>query len=54
LTFAPIDKTLVEKSLLTDSEIAWLNSYHYEVREKLEPLIEGDVAEWLRLATAPL
>jgi Xaa-Pro aminopeptidase len=54
LTFAPIDKTLVEKSLLNDAEIAWLNSYHFEVREKLSPLIEGDVAEWLQRATAPL
>lgn len=54
LTFAPIDKALVEKNLLTDSEIAWLNSYHFEVREKLEPLIEKEAAEWLLQATAPL
>lgn len=54
LTFAPIDKTLIEKSLLTDSEIAWLNSYHFEVREKLEPQVEGETADWLRQATAPL
>ncbi|MZR31266.1 M24 family metallopeptidase [Sneathiella sp. DP05] len=54
LTFAPIDKALIEKSLLTDSEIAWLNGYHYDVYEKLEPQLEGDAAQWLRRATAPL
>ncbi|MDF2367516.1 aminopeptidase P family protein [Sneathiella sp.] len=54
LTFAPIDKALIEKSLLTDAEIAWLNSYHFEVQEKLEPQVEGETAEWLQQATAPL
>ena len=31
LTMAPIDKTLIKKSLLNESEIKWLNDYHFQV-----------------------
>ena len=48
ITFAPIDLDLVEPSLLPDTEKAWLNDYHAEVREKIAPQI-ADPAErdWL-------
>ena len=36
LTLAPIDKSLIEKKLLTISEIKWLNSYHSKVFKKLK------------------
>ena len=54
LTFAPIDKALIDKNLLSPSELEWLNSYHLQVREKLTPLVEGEVEAWLQEATAPL
>ncbi len=54
LTFAPLDKTLVEKSLMRDTEIAWLNGYHFAVREKLSPLLKGPALDWLQQATSPL
>ena len=56
LTFAPIDKALVETGLMSDTEIAWLNSYHAEVRAKISPLLTGDgeTLTWLEQATAPL
>lgn len=54
LTFAPIDKALVETSLLTDEERAWWNDYHAEVRRILAPQLSGDVLAWLEEACAPL
>ena len=54
ITLAPFDLRLVEPTLMTEEEIAWLNSYHVEVREKLAPLLEGEALEWLQQATQPL
>jgi Xaa-Pro aminopeptidase len=36
LTLAPIDKSLIEKKLLTKVEINWLNNYHLEVFKNLK------------------
>jgi len=36
LTLAPIDKALIEKKLLTRSEIDWLNNYHHKVFNSLK------------------
>ena len=52
LTLAPIDRNLVEPSLLDDDEIAWLDAYHARVRETLTPLVDPDTARWLAEATA--
>ncbi len=54
LTFAPIDLNLVEASLLTRSELDWLNDYHRQVREKLTPLVDAATAAWLAEATRAL
>ena len=54
LTFAPIDRNMVIRGLLTKSEIAWLDRYHQETREKLLPHLEGEVADWLVEATKEL
>jgi Xaa-Pro aminopeptidase len=54
LTLAPIDRALVEPSLMTDDEIGWLDGYHARVRETLTPLVDADTASWLAEATRPL
>jgi Xaa-Pro aminopeptidase len=54
LTLAPIDRSLVEPSLLEDDEIAWLDAYHARVRDTLTPLVDPDTAAWLAAATRPL
>tara|TARA_B110000438_G_C15797648_1_gene643595 strand:- start:304 stop:2019 length:1716 start_codon:yes stop_codon:yes gene_type:complete len=36
LTLAPIDKSLIEKKLMTKNEINWLNNYHSEVFKNLK------------------
>ncbi|WEX76328.1 aminopeptidase P family protein [Sinorhizobium numidicum] len=52
LTFCPIDRRLVLPALLTDDELAWLNTYHVETREKLMPLLADDnTRDWLKAAT---
>ncbi len=54
LTFAPIDRRLIEPALLTAEERSWLDSYHAQVADIIGPLLDGDVAEWLKTETAPL
>ena len=36
LTLAPIDKSLIEKELLSKNEINWLNNYHSKVYKNLK------------------
>ena len=54
LTFAPIDRTLVEPSLLTADEVAWWNAYHAKVEAILAPQLDGDALAWLKRVCAPL
>ena len=54
LTFAPIDRTLVDRSLLSPAEIEWWNSYHAKVRDVLAPQMEGEALAWLEEACKPL
>jgi len=51
LTFAPFDLRLVNTSLMTANEIAWLNRYHENVRQKLSSHLTGADLAWLRVAT---
>lgn len=54
LTFVPIDRKLINKSLLTAEEIAWLDAYHARVRETVGPLLAGEDLAWLERETQPL
>ncbi|APE27278.1 aminopeptidase P family protein [Aurantiacibacter gangjinensis] len=54
LTFAPIDRTLVRRELLSEAEIAWWNGYHAKVRDIIAPQVDGDVLAWLEQACEPL
>ena len=54
ITFAPIDRALIEVGLLDATERAWLDGYHAAVRERVGPLVPADVRRWLDGATAPL
>jgi Xaa-Pro aminopeptidase len=51
LTMAPIDLSLIETSLLTYAERAWLNAYHKMVWQKLEAALEGPARDFLQRAT---
>ena len=54
LTLVPFDLSLIEPSLLTPSEIEWVNAYHVRVRETVTPLVDADTASWLQSETAPI
>ncbi len=54
LTFAPIDRSLIEVGLLTPDERAYMDAYHAEVLEKIGPHVDGEVRVWLEAACAPL
>ncbi|WP_144213383.1 aminopeptidase P family protein [Shewanella donghaensis] len=54
LTLIPIDKRLINKSLLTQSEIDWLNQYHQKVFTTLSSILTGDDLVWLTKVTTEL
>jgi Xaa-Pro aminopeptidase len=54
LTFAPLDRRLVDKALLTATEIAWWDTYHEKVAQTLAPHLEGADRAWLERQTEPL
>lgn len=54
LTLAPIDRTLIDRTLLTADEIAWLDAYHARVLAALAPDLEADDRAWLEQACAPV
>jgi Xaa-Pro aminopeptidase len=54
LTLAPLDRTLVDPSLLSAAEVAWLDAYHARIAKELTPLLDAATADWLRAATRPL
>ena len=54
LTFAPIDRDLIEMALLTDAEIAWLNAYHDRVLTEIGPLLGEECRAWVMQRCAPV
>ena len=54
LSFAPIDKRLIDESLLTKAEKHWLDEYHAEVLRKIGGGVLPETKPWLELACAPL
>ncbi|HET9812092.1 MAG TPA: aminopeptidase P family protein [Sphingomicrobium sp.] len=54
LTFAPIDRRLIDVQMLDGEELIWLNCYHAHVLAKIGPTLSGSDLEWLRAACAPI
>jgi len=54
VTFAPIERRLVVKEMLSATELDWLNGYHREVLETIGPKLSGADREWLEQACAPI
>ena len=54
VTFVPIDRTLVERALLTPEETGWWNDYHARTRAILAPQLEAADLAWLEDACRPL
>ena len=47
LTFAPIDKDLVEEKILTNNERNYLFNYHLETYSKISPFLNKKQKKWL-------
>src|SRR6185312_2562286 len=54
LTFAPIDRRLIDVQMLEPEELIWLNCYHAHVVAKIGPTLSGKDLDWLRAACAPI
>jgi len=56
VTMVPYGQSLVDLSLLSVDERAWVDAYHKEVWEKVSPFLEGDARAkaWLHRECAPL
>ena len=54
LTLCPIDTRCIDRTLLRQDEIDWLNRYHATVRQRLAPLVTGDALAWLTERTKPI
>jgi len=52
ITYCPIDLSLVDKSLLNDDEVAWLNNYHRSNYDVLSSALDPEHLEWLRRKTS--
>jgi Xaa-Pro aminopeptidase len=54
LTWAPIDKSLVDTSLLNRDELRWWDAYHARVLEIVGPQLDGAALDWVTEACEPL
>lgn len=54
LSFTPIDRNLIDVTLLSPSERKWLNDYHSETYRKISPNCESATQSWLKGACAPI
>jgi Xaa-Pro aminopeptidase len=54
LTLCPIDTRCIDRALLRDDEVAWLNAYHATVRERLAARVGPQALAWLQARTAAL
>lgn len=54
ITLFPIDKSLIDPSLLDHAEIEWLNEYHHKVYTELSPRLDQAQKAWLKSKCAPI
>lgn len=54
VTLVPIDRKLIDITMLTDEEVTWLDSYHHRIWKTLSPLLSGHTFDWLQKETQPL
>ena len=54
LTLCPIDTRLIERELLSQSEIKWLNDYHQRCYDELSPLLNDEEQDFLKQITTAI
>ena len=53
LTHVPFDRKLIDKTMLSEQEINWLNQYHHRVYHHIASLSNETNKAWLAKATMP-
>lgn len=54
ITLAPLDRRLIDPSMLSAEELQWVDAYHDRVRNELSADLDNATREWLEAQTAPL
>ncbi len=54
LTLAPIDRRLIDVTMLSQAELDWLDAYHARVNREVRSSLDEADRLWLDAATAPL
>ncbi|SLN19729.1 aminopeptidase P family protein [Pseudooctadecabacter jejudonensis] len=54
LTYVPFDRHLIDVTLLSGDERAWIDQYHSDTLQKIGLRVDGDALDWLKSACAPL
>ena len=54
ISWCPIDKDLINKKLLDQKEIEWINKYHSKVYSYLHDSFSSKELEWLNEVTKPI
>lgn len=54
LTVCPLQKKMIDISVLSPDEVEWVNDYHKQVYDTLAPRLQGEELAWLAEATSPL
>jgi Xaa-Pro aminopeptidase len=54
LTLCPIERRLIDSSLMYQDELNWLNTYHARVLKDVGAFLSGPELDWLEQACAPI
>ncbi len=54
MTYCHFENSLIDKTILSQKEIEWINAYHAKIYEKLFPVLKQNTALWLKDKTMPL
>ena len=54
ISWAPIDRELIDSEMLNEKELNWINDYHLKVFEKISGFLTLEEKNWLQKVTKPL
>ncbi len=47
ITLVPLDRRLINRAMLNEQEVRWIDDYHAECRKLVAPRVRGEALEWL-------